>query len=211
MVGVLVDRVAQAPAAALCQQAFVEPGWRWWISSLAPWIGPLLSTAGSVFVAWWVFRRQWKKEQVQWVRDQKKLEWDEIHALVSDVWCILHPIFKIKKGELDPITDDTLFYAVRKLRLPLSHTKFITRPFNDSAFQAKFDKFFKTVAEKGLEIQGSLDFVRSEQANESNPEAKSKITLQVQDARFDLVKQLTNEFQEISEQLKGLMKTDLIL
>jgi hypothetical protein len=203
MVAVFVDQLAFEPVAFQCApNSGQDPLWARLFFEAIPSIFAL-GIAALVF--YWNGRREHK----QWLLDQKKPEWDEIHGLVSDVWSILHPIFK--KDELDLVTNDTLFFAVRKLRLPLAHTKFIARPFNDNAFEAKFDKFFITIAEKGPEIQGSLDFLRSKQASEFDTNIQSKITLKTSNARGDLIQQLSVDFEQITRSLKEMMANELKL
>src|ERR1700689_3389949 len=73
-----VDQVTQAPVIVQCAQAAPEQAWKWGLGALAPWVGPILSTAGSIYVAWRVFRWQGKKDREQWLLDQKKAEWREL-------------------------------------------------------------------------------------------------------------------------------------
>lgn len=80
---ILVDPVAQARVVVQCARTGSEPEWRFWVTALAPWIGPLMSGVVSIYVAWKVFRWQGKKEHEQWIRDQKKAEWRELLDVVS--------------------------------------------------------------------------------------------------------------------------------
>ena len=66
------------------QQAASEPEWKWWLSALAPWVGPLLSGAVTIYIAWRVFNWQGEKDRKQWIRDQKKAEWVELLDAIND-------------------------------------------------------------------------------------------------------------------------------
>jgi hypothetical protein len=81
----LVAFFADVPIQVQCiQQATQEPGWKWWLGALAPWVGPILSTTGSVYVAWWVFTRQSRKDTSAWIRGQKVEEWKGLIELVAE-------------------------------------------------------------------------------------------------------------------------------
>lgn len=84
MVAFFVDQMVPAPVLVNCAQAAPGPDWKWWVSALAPWIGPLLSGVVSIYVAWRVFRWQGEKEHNSWVRDQKKAEYRELVDLLYD-------------------------------------------------------------------------------------------------------------------------------
>ena len=84
MAALFVDQLAQAPVEVQCaQQAAASPEWKWWISALAPWVGPLLSGVVSIYVAWKVFHWQDKKEHRRWFLDQKRQEWRELLSALS--------------------------------------------------------------------------------------------------------------------------------
>lgn len=88
------------------------------MSALAPWIGPLLSCAASIFVAWWVFRRQSKKEQEQWLRDQKKAEWRELLSAISACrgsWVLFSVLDKQKPSLVGGIKGSEVFLQVKQM------------------------------------------------------------------------------------------------
>jgi hypothetical protein len=80
-----VGTVGQVPVSAGCPQAAPEPEWRFWISALAPWIGPLISGMVSIYVAWKVFRWQGNKDHRQWILENKKSEWQELITLAAEI------------------------------------------------------------------------------------------------------------------------------
>jgi len=82
----LVDQLAYAPVMIQCAQSAPEPEWKWWISALAPWIGPLLSGVVGIYVAWKVFHWQGKKDRGQWIWDQKRVEWRELLSGMNSVY-----------------------------------------------------------------------------------------------------------------------------
>jgi hypothetical protein len=84
LAAVFVDQVTQAPVVVKCVQTAPEPEWKWWLGALAPWVGPILSTAGSIYVAWRVFRWQGKKDRAHWLLDQKKAAWSQLMDAIHD-------------------------------------------------------------------------------------------------------------------------------
>ena len=86
IVAVFVDTVAQAPVVVKVLQSAPEPEWKWWLGALAPWVGPLLSGAVSIYVAWKVFRWQGEKDRYQWVLEQMRAEWRELLSLLNSVY-----------------------------------------------------------------------------------------------------------------------------
>jgi hypothetical protein len=84
-IAVLADQAKSTQCLVQCVQAAQEPGWKWWLSSLAPWVGPLLSGIVSIYVAWRVFHWQGEKDRQQWIRDQKKAEWKDLLEKTAQV------------------------------------------------------------------------------------------------------------------------------
>jgi hypothetical protein len=55
------------------------------MSALAPWLGPLISGAVSIYVAWNIFCWQGRKDRERWVIDQEKAEWKELLTAVAAI------------------------------------------------------------------------------------------------------------------------------
>jgi len=81
----LLDEVKQGLVEVKCAQAAPEHWWRWWLTLSVGILGPLLSTAGSIYVASKVFRWQGTKERETWVRDQERAEWGAILSSLTAV------------------------------------------------------------------------------------------------------------------------------
>jgi hypothetical protein len=114
-IALFVGTVQQAPILVQCASTPTDPAWKWWLGALAPWMGPLLSGAVSIYVAWRVFRWQGKKDRDQWVRDQKVAEWKSLVELVAEFEQIM------PEGEPGIATVDGVRYRVLPLCDRISH------------------------------------------------------------------------------------------
>jgi len=103
----LVDQVQQMPVVLQCAQAAPEPGWKWWLKLIAEILGPLLSTAGSIYVAWRVFQWQGRKDREQWVRDQKREEWKRLIQLAAEYEQIM-PLGKPGSSAVEAVRSEVL-------------------------------------------------------------------------------------------------------
>ncbi len=179
------------------------------------WGRLLLSAIPSIFalgIAWLAFRWSSTQENIHWLRDQKKAEWQEIHRLIFEVWNILQPV--IRKEELDLVTHGSLFDAVRRLRQPLSRTLFVTCPFDDAHFRHQFDEFLFKVDQKGNEVKGMVDDLRTVEPVHGityTPQERADKMNKTIEARGNLIQELTNCFQKIDSKLRALMVRDLDL
>lgn len=84
-VAIYLDAISQAPPIVPCLQNAPEPEWRFWVGAIAQWIGPVISGAAGVYVAWKVFRWQGRKDHQQWVLESKKKEWQELVSLAAEI------------------------------------------------------------------------------------------------------------------------------
>jgi hypothetical protein len=111
-----VDQLSQAPVQIQCvQQTAATPEWKWWMSALAPWIGPLLSGVVSIYVAWRVFHWQGEKDRKQWIRDQKMAEWRELLGKANEV----HSVFLRAESPNPIVSMNTLMEDLPSARLGL--------------------------------------------------------------------------------------------
>ena len=124
-----VDQLGPGPAVANCAQAAPEPDWKWWVSALAPWIGPLLSGVVSIYVAWRVFRWQGEKEHSSWVRDQKKAEDRELVDLLYDAITV---VVRERPGLVLPKDTQLLDNAIQKLARMFEDRIFIAKQLRES-------------------------------------------------------------------------------
>lgn len=82
---IYLEAASQVTSIVPCPQNAPEPEWRFWVGATAPWIGPLISGAVSVYIAWKVFRWQGRKDHRQWVLENKKNEWHELISLAAEI------------------------------------------------------------------------------------------------------------------------------
>jgi hypothetical protein len=124
-----VDQLGLAPVVVNCAQAAPGPDWKWWVSALAPWIGPLLSGVVSIYVAWRVFRWQGEKEQNSWVRDQKKAEYRELVDILYDAITV---VIRERPGLAPPKDTQLLDNAIQKLARVFEDRIFIAKRLRES-------------------------------------------------------------------------------
>jgi hypothetical protein len=142
MMAVFVDQMAQAPVVVNCAQVVPEPQWKWWVSALAPWVGPLLSGMVSIYVAWRVFGWQNKKDRKQWILDQKKAEWKE---LISEIAKIEVQIPVVITGIPDHKDLESIVLGILPL---LRGMIFIYPSLKSSGFIAKWESYVGYVSGK---------------------------------------------------------------
>jgi hypothetical protein len=128
-VAFFVDQLGTAPVMANCAQSAPGPDWKWWVSALAPWIGPLLSGMVSIYVAWRVFRWQGEKEHNSWVRDQKKAEYRELVDLLYDAITV---VVRERPCLAPPKDPQLLNNAVQKLARVFEDRFFIVKRLRES-------------------------------------------------------------------------------
>jgi len=124
-----VDQLGPAPVVANCAQATSGTDWKWWVSALAPWIGPLLAGVVSLFVAWKLFRWQGEKEHNSWVREQKKAEYRELVDLLYDAITV---VVRERPCLAPPKDPQLLNNAVQKLARVFEDRFFIAKRLRES-------------------------------------------------------------------------------
>jgi len=129
MAAFFVDQLAPAPVLVNCAQAATGPDWKWWMSALAPWIGPLLAGVVSLFVAWKLFRWQGEKEHNSWVREQKKAEYRELVDLLYDAITV---VVRERPCLAPPKDPQLLNNAVQKLARVFEDRFFIAKRLRES-------------------------------------------------------------------------------
>ena len=137
-----VDQLGTAPVMANCAQAAPGPDWKWWVSALAPWIGPLLSGVVSIYVAWRVFRWQGEKEHSSWVRDQKKAEYRELVDLLYDAITV---VVRERPGLEFPKDIQLLDNAIQKLARVFADRIFIAKRLRESGVNEQWLEMKKMI------------------------------------------------------------------
>jgi hypothetical protein len=142
-----VDQVTQAPVQVQCvQQAAPSPEWKWWMSALAPWVGPLLSGVVSIYVAWKVFHWQGEKDRKQWIRDQRRAEWKDLLVKIAE---IEHEIPIRITGFPDHQKLEPIVLSILPL---LRGTIFVYDDLENSGFLIEWESFVRYVSERFMMI-----------------------------------------------------------
>jgi len=143
MIAVLADQAAQAQTVVRCTQAPIETDWKWWIGVLASWVGPILSTAGSIYVAWRVFRWQGKKDREQWLLDQKRDEWRTVLAKTAEIEHAIPTLVYINEGIVS--VEQKLPTITRELLQCWAGCMFITEFWSTKGNQERFIEILKAL------------------------------------------------------------------
>jgi hypothetical protein len=144
ILAVLADHVVP-----LCHQIASDVQWKWWLTSLAPWVGPLLSCVVSIYVAWKVFRWQAEKDRKQWIRDQSKAEWKELLVKIAE---IEHHIPILIRGIPD---HEGLDLKVMGLLPALRGTVFVYSSLESSGFIGRWEDFVGYISGKFSRVTGT--------------------------------------------------------
>jgi hypothetical protein len=195
MIALFVDQVAQTPVVAQCAQTLPEPQWKWWLKLLAEILGPLLSTAGSIYVAWKVFHWQGKKDRKQWVRDQKIEEWKRVIPLVAEYEQLM-PL-----GEPGSSTVDAVRYKVLPLCDRIAHVLsgalFIAPMLSAHQIRSGLTDIIR---------QTNAAIGRIENFPQSSPTDKIMLGTPLDNAR-----KIRNRLQELHTKLVSVAQADLFL
>jgi hypothetical protein len=156
MVAAFVDKLVQAPVVMQCPKPIPEPEWKWWAKLAAEIFGPLLSTAGSIYVAWRVFRWAGTKDRENWVRDQKRAEWSTILSSLTAVDIKMPHVFSnLDWGKLT----EGLLQELRNVLPPMRNAMFIAEELETENLEAGFRAFVSEAAEKIKAINNLNEFL----------------------------------------------------
>jgi hypothetical protein len=188
-----VDQVTQAPVVVQCVEAVSEPEWKWWLKLVADILGPLLSTAGSIYVAWRVFRWQGAKDHREWIRDQAKAEWSPILSSLTAADVKLPHVFP--NIEWSSISDGML-QDLRNVLPAMRNAVFISEVLNNENLIDGFTTFVSSAAEKIRAIQDSTDTI--------NGFGNGMEKIKQMNNRETRYRELYNEFHEQANKIRGI-------
>ena len=190
-----VDQLGPGPAVANCAQAAPEPDWKWWVSALAPWIGPLLSGLVSIYVAWRVFRWQGEKDHNAWVRDQKTVEWEGLIQAVAEFEEIM-PLGQVGSSAVDATCSKVQPLCNRISHL-VSRALFVAPVLSDHGVQSEI---YQLIVDTESAIGLIEAFYRSSLAD------KMAIGIPTENAR-----KIRGRLQDLHAKLMSLARADLSL
>ena len=153
--GVFVQTNTPPQCVVRCVQAASSPEWRWWFGALAPWVGPLLSGVVSIYVAWKVFRWQGNKDRKQWVRDQKKAEWNLLLRSVASVYQITDLVNGWNRKTADKIVSE-LEPALKDVSIARANCVFLDKFRLNSEGGGKIREFLRFAEIQSQRLRGNL-------------------------------------------------------
>ena len=120
---IFVDQLSQAPGHIQCMQQTAPESWvKWLLPTIVQTIVSLASITAGVCIAVASFRANKKTEHEQWIRDQKKAEWNELLRSVAEFGNIV-PVVIAGHADYEEIAK-RLVIAIQKLE-----ERYATSPF----------------------------------------------------------------------------------
>jgi len=150
-----VDQIMQAPTMIQCAPTAPETEWKWWLSALAPWVGPLMSGVVSIYVAWTVFRWQEHKDRTQWTRDQKKAEWSLLLRSVASVYQVTDLVIGWNRKIADRIVSE-LEPALKEVSIARANCVFLDKFRLNSEGGGKIREFLRFAEIQSQKVRGNL-------------------------------------------------------
>jgi hypothetical protein len=123
IVAFFVDQLAQTPVQVQCVQQPAPESWlKWLLPTIVQTVISLASITTGVCIAVASFRANKKTEHEQWIRDQKKLEWNELLKSVAEFGNIV-PVVIVERRDYERLAK-RLVIAIQKLE-----ERYATSPF----------------------------------------------------------------------------------
>jgi hypothetical protein len=191
-------------------QSTPDPPWKWWISALAPWIGPLMSGVVSIYVAWKVFRWQGNKDRAQWILDQKKAEWQELLRGAAHMRRVVSLGLENSETRAQQIREG-LKPAVLELEVSAANCVFLSDFFGD---EVKSKRFYSFLRDADLNAEGiDASFIRTQHLKDPHPDLTDQqrergMAMNIME-RSDLVDTIVKEFMAFNDWLRREATEDL--
>jgi hypothetical protein len=207
----------QAAVAAQGAQTTPEPLWKWWLKLASSILAPLLSTAGSIYVAWRVFHWQGSKDREAWIRDEKKMEWSAILTSLTTLDIGLpqpNSTFELRWVELT----EHLPQQCRNVLAAMKNAIFISEALEDEKLSANFSEFatkaidtiasIRRLLDESLELNQSVKEAQEEYSNEQVRAWNRQIMVKWKQ-RGAHYEQLFGEFHKQADRIRKIARTTL--
>jgi hypothetical protein len=154
-----------------------------------------------------------KKDQKQWVRDQKTGEWKELLVKLRDAECQIPVVFQNKHWS-EMFNDDSLLADLRDILPHLRNNVFIDQSIQAGKCIELFEQFLSEGAEKiAAIVQKTKEIDRCQQQggnlpNDADPKENIKWAILIQERENDYSK-LSTSFHGVCEKLRATKSLDL--
>jgi hypothetical protein len=206
----VADQMMQAPFVVQCVQAVPEPKWKWWLTLFAAIFGTLLSTVGSIYVAWRVFRWQGVKDRRAWIRDQQRAEWSAILSGLTAVEIRMPHVF----SNLDwPKLTGGVLQEMRNVIPAMRNAIFVAEELEKTDLIAAFANFVSEAALKLKAIDDLNHFISdpSGLTEVADIAALNKVKIHKMEKRSAVYTELHDDFHELSDRIRKIARADLNL
>ena len=163
-----VDQLAQASVQIQCVQQSTPESWvKWLLPTIVQTVVSLASITAGVMIALWSFRVTSKRDREQWLRDQKKAEWQELLRAATQMRRV------VSIGSENPLTRAQLIRAglksaVLELEATAASSVFLNDFFGDGV---KGERFYSYIREADLDVEGiNALFEQIQHLKHPNPE-----------------------------------------
>jgi len=195
--------------AVVVLQAAKDPEWKWWLTLAASVLGPLFSTAGSIYVAWRVFRWQGLKDREGWILDQEKLEWSNVLSRLTVVDTSLPHVFANVDWSTMP---EGLLQDLRNVIPPMRNAIFIARALDKEGLIKDYVSFVSEAAASIWEIK-DLNAMIENPAVPQSPEDASRLTkirLGYMNTRVEIYGKLRDGFHAQASRIRKIAQTLMV-
>jgi hypothetical protein len=187
-----VAQTQQAQCAIQCVQA--APGT--WLDRLLPTIIQTVISLASITAGVWIavasFRANKKAEHEQWVRDQKKAEWNALLHGVANVFHITNFTTSIgwNGGIADRIATE-LEQALEEISIACANCIFLDNFRQNKEGDKKINEFLKNTKMQALKLKGNLGLFDSQSDKIHNADSETDKNNNVKD--FDRNRDITSD------------------
>jgi hypothetical protein len=205
-----VDQVTTAPVVLQCAQPVPEPWWKWRLTLAAEILGPLLSTAGSIYVAWKLFGWQGAKDRETWIRDREMAEWGAVLARLTAVDIKMPHVFE----NIDwPKLTDGMLQELRNVLPAMRNAVFISDELEKENLIDSFRGFVSGAAERIEKIDGLTEAISGTAAYESVEYLSevNKIRFENLGKREAAYRELFDGFHAHSDEIRKIARAALLL
>lgn len=195
--------------AVVMLQAAKDPEWKWWLTFVASVLGPLLSTVGSIYVAWKVFSWQGSKDRAAWVRDQEKSEWSSVLASLTLVDMKLPHVF----ANLDWFTmTDGMLQDLRNVLPSMRNALFIAGTLEKRGVVQDYVSFVSSAAEWIWEIRDLNEMIKSPPTPHSIEDASALNALRIKDMqkREKIYVELRQGFHSQANRIRSIARAVML-
>jgi hypothetical protein len=184
-----------------CVESAHEPAWKYWLTFSGSFLGPLLSAAASIYVAWRVFGWQAQKDRATWIRDQQRSEWSAILSSLTTVDMRLPQVFtNLDWSEMT----EGLLVELRNVIPAMRNAVFIAEALETENLIESYSSFVSDAAERIKKIEDCNALMAS-------AETENVVKIEALKWRPDAYRELFKGFHAEADKIRRVARAALLL